>query len=267
MTFFDIHGSKLEYVWHGPQPSVAPSLVFLHEGLGSVSMWHQFPARLAARSGCGALVYSRRGYGRSDPLAGRRTRRYLHDEALDVLPHVLSEAGIRESILIGHSDGASIALIYAASGRAKGLHGLVLEAPHIFVEDITLAGIAEAGSRYRDGDLKTGLRRYHGNNVDGAFWGWHDCWLTPAFRDWSIEHCLPAVSAPALVIQGAADGYGTPRQAEAIATHVAGPAETLLLDDCGHVPHRECAGRVLEVMATFIARLVGADPGGGAAKD
>src|SRR5262249_10587796 len=161
--------------------SVAPTLVFLHEGLGCVALWRDFPARVAETAGCGALVYSRAGYGQSDPIALPRPLRYMHDEALITLPQVLDALDVRQAILVGHSDGGSMALIYAGSGRAERVRGLILEAPHVFTEELTLNSIAAAAESYRSGGLKSALERYHGKNVDGAFWSWNRAWLDPAF--------------------------------------------------------------------------------------
>jgi pimeloyl-ACP methyl ester carboxylesterase len=251
---------RLEYAWHGPGPADAPTLVFLHEGLGAVSTWRDFPARLAAATGCGALVYSRAGYGRSEPVALPRPLRFMHDEALVVLPEVLRAAGIREAVLVGHSDGASIALIFAGAAGGPGaahppLRGLVLEAPHVFCEDVTVRSIAAAGERYREGPLRAALERHHGANVDVAFWGWNGAWLDPAFRAWNIEEYLPAIDAPVLLVQGEDDEYGTVRQLDAIAAGCGGRVERVLLAGCGHAPHRDQPERVLKEMAAFIRGL------------
>jgi len=177
---------QLEYVWYGPGPDEAPTLVFLHEGLGSVAMWRDFPERVITTTGFGALVYSRAGYGDSDPIDLPRPVRFMHDEALITLPQVLNATGVREAILVGHSDGGSIALIHAGSKGAMqpgvSIRGLILEAPHVFVEEVGLDSIRAIAEKYRNGPLRDRLQRYHGTNVDKTFWGWNQVWLDPAFR-------------------------------------------------------------------------------------
>lgn len=252
MPHLKVGDHKLEYVWHGPASSAAPTLVFLHEGLGCVAMWRDFPARVAEVVGCGALVYSRAGYGQSDPITLPRSLRYMHDEALDTLSQLLDVLDVRQAILVGHSDGGSIALIYAGSGRAERVRGLILEAPHVFTEEITLSSIAAAAESYRSGGLKTGLECYHGKNVDCAFWGWNQAWLDPDFRAWNIEEYLPQISVPVLVIQGEDDQYGTLRQVEAIKQGCAGQVRSLILPNCGHSPHRDQPQLALETMTAFL---------------
>jgi len=248
----NVGGRGLEYAWHGPPPDAAPTLVFLHEGVGCVSLWRDFPARLAEATGFGALVYSRSGHGRSDPHPLPRTVRFLHEHGLEVLPELLETMRIREAILYGHSDGGSIALIHAGSGSAPSVRALILEAPHVFCEEITLRSIAAAADRYRSGDLRRRLERHHGANVDGAFWGWNGAWLDPAFREWNIEEYLPRIRVPVLVIQGEEDPYGTLRQVEAVAAQCGGPVSRLVLRGCGHAPHREQPDRVLAAAASFL---------------
>jgi pimeloyl-ACP methyl ester carboxylesterase len=233
-----------------------PTLVFLHEGLGCAGTWGDFPARLAARTGCGALIYSRSGYGDSAPLDRPRTARYLHNEGLTVLPQVLRTMGIRQSILIGHSDGASIALIYAGAGGAEHTLGLVLEAPHVFVEDTTIEGIKRTGAIYRTTDLAQRLARHHGDQTNTVFWSWYDTWLSPEFRHWNIEEYFPDITCPLLVIQGERDEYGTKRQVDAVVSQVSAPAEAMMLPECGHTPHREQAQVTLEAMTRFVQRIV-----------
>jgi pimeloyl-ACP methyl ester carboxylesterase len=255
-----VGGVRLEARWIGPPSDAAPTLVFLHEGLGSASLWRDFPDRLAAATGCGALVYSRAGYGGSDPVVLPRPVRFMHDEAV-VLAGVLEQAAVREPILIGHSDGASISIIYAGGGAGSpvpGLLGLVLEAPHVFAEPHGLESIARIGEAYRTTDLRERLARHHGANVDVAFRGWNEVWLDPAFRAWNLEEYLPAIRVPALVLQGEADEYGTWRQVEAIERQSGGPVEALALPGCGHSPHRERPDLALAAMARFIAARRGA---------
>jgi pimeloyl-ACP methyl ester carboxylesterase len=244
-------GQQLEYAWHGPPPQDAPTLVFLHEGLGCVSLWRDFPERVAAATGYGALVYSRAGYGKSDPVALPRPISFMHDEALTTLPQVLDAAGVREAILVGHSDGGSIALINAGGVKSKIVRGLILEAPHVFVEEISVESIAGAADRYQNTDLRENLKRHHGENVDCAFWGWNKVWLDPAFRSWNIEEYLSNICVPVLVIQGEQDEYGTMRQVEAIQRGCRGFVQSLLLSDCGHTPHRDQPTRTLDAMTRY----------------
>ncbi len=253
MPFASVEGQRLEIERIVATRTGAPTLVFLHEGLGSLALWRDFPAKLAARTGAEALVYSRRGYGKSDRLAAPRKVDYMHDEALVVLPALLHELGIASPILIGHSDGASIALIHAGSGRWP-VRALVLEAPHVLVEDVTVASIEQAKIAYRTTDLGKRLARYH-DDPDHAFRGWNDIWLDPAFRAWTIERSLPGVRCPVLAIQGADDEYGTLAQLGAIERGVSGPFERLVLARCRHSPHRDQEAATLEAMARFIARI------------
>jgi pimeloyl-ACP methyl ester carboxylesterase len=219
-------------------------------------MWRDFPAKLSEATGLGAMVYSRFGYGQSSPVELPRPIRYMHDEALDVLPKVLEAANIGDTILFGHSDGGSIALIYAGGTLARPLRGLILEAAHVFCEDISVESIAAAAEAYRTTDLKDKLARYHGGNVDGAFWGWNRAWLDPEFHNWNLEEYLPSVGVPTLAIQGWDDQYGTEKQVETIIDQVP-DSRALMLPECGHSPHREQEEAVLEAAAAFIEeRLV-----------
>jgi pimeloyl-ACP methyl ester carboxylesterase len=256
MPFVIAGGHRLEYERIAGRRS-APVLVLLHEGLGSVALWRDFPAKLAAATACPVLAYSRYGYGRSDPLAAPHRPRYMHDEALVTLPELRQALELRDVVLVGHSDGASIALIHAGAGRWP-VRGLVLEAPHVFVEDVSIASIAAAREAYEKGGLRERLARYHAD-VDSAFRGWNDAWLDPAFRDWNITEYLPGVRCPLLAIQGADDEYGTLKQIEAIERGVAGPFEKLILRGCKHSPHRDQESAVLAAIARFIARLQAAE--------
>jgi pimeloyl-ACP methyl ester carboxylesterase len=249
--FLRIDGRRLECRWIGPGPVEAPTLVFLHEGLGSVSTWRDFPDALAKETGCGALVYSRAGYGRSDPVDLPRPVRFMHDEA-EVLARVVEEARLREVILVGHSDGASIALIAAGRGAIPGLRALVLEAPHVFAEPGGLESIARIADTYRTTSLRDRLARHHGANVDVAFWGWNRVWLDPDFRAWNIEEFLPGIAVPSLVVQGERDEYGSWAHVESIQRRSAAPVQTLSLPNCGHAPHAEQRHATLTAMARFI---------------
>ena len=234
-----------------PRPGM-PTLVFLHEGLGCVAAWRDFPALLAAETGCGAFVYSRAGYGGSDPVALPRPLDYMEREAA-LLPEILDVAGVRDAILVGHSDGASIAILHGASDTASPrVRRLILEAPHVFVEDIGVKSIEEARDAWKNTDLKIKLTKLHGANVDVAFQGWNRAWLDPAFRAWNIEAALPRLRAPVLVIQGAEDPYGTLRQVEAIEAGSAAPVTRCLLTPCGHSPHKDRPAETLAAMAAFV---------------
>ncbi|MGA6927446.1 MAG: alpha/beta hydrolase [Desulfosarcina sp.] len=256
----DIHlsagGGRLEAQWIGPRPDRAPTLIFLHEGLGCLALWRDFPARLAGITGCGALVYSRLGYGGSDACPLPRSVDFMHREALTVLPEVIQQTGIREYLLIGHSDGGSIALIHAGGTSCAGLKGLVTLAAHVFCEDLTLASIRAARERYLYGNLKQRLLPYHGQNTDGAFWGWNDVWLDPDFRRWTIADALPAIRVPVLAIQGQDDPYGTAAQIEAIQRLTGSQVEIDMIPGCGHAPHAEHLDAVVQRMCAFVAMHV-----------
>ncbi|MCL4725095.1 MAG: alpha/beta hydrolase, partial [Rhodocyclaceae bacterium] len=230
-----------------------PTLVFLHEGLGSVAMWRDFPAKVAAATGCRTLVYSRYGYGESDLLAEPFGVRYMHDEALVALPDLLDKLGIDKPVLVGHSDGGSIALIHAG-GAGREVAGLILMAPHVFVEDLSIASIAQAKVSFETTDLGQKLGKYHRDPAK-TFWGWNDIWLHPDFRAWNIEEYLPQVTCPVLALQGADDEYGTPAQVEAIRKQAKGEVEVLMLADCRHSPHKDQPQATLEAMAGFIERI------------
>ena len=232
-----------------------PTLVFLHEGLGSIEMWHDFPAILAETTACDCLIYDRWGHGRSDALDVQRTLRYVHDEALDSLPEVLNHSNVDDAILIGHSDGGSIALIFAAE-YPEIVRGIVTEAAHVFVEAITLEGIREALDIYNNTDLKQKLARYHGDNTEKIFRAWYETWLQPEFKSWDIQDCLPKITCPVLVIQGEDDQYGTAAQVEAISNQATGPSKVLLIPNCAHIPHREAKDRVAQEMTEFVLSLL-----------
>ena len=232
-----------------------PTLVFLHEGLGSIEMWHDFPAILAETTACDCLIYDRWGHGRSDALDVQRTLHYVHHEALDSLPEVLNHSNVDDAILIGHSDGGTIDLIFAAE-YPEILRGIITEAAHVFVEEITLEGIREALDIYNNTDLKQKLARYHGDNTEKIFRAWYETWLQPGFKSWDIQDCLPKIKCPVLVIQGEDDQYGTAAQVEAITNQVTGPSKPLLIPNCAHIPHREAKDRVIKEMTEFILTLL-----------
>jgi pimeloyl-ACP methyl ester carboxylesterase len=244
-------GVRLEYD-RVPGAGLSPTIVMLHEGLGSISMWRDFPRQVAEATGHDVLVYSRHGYGRSSPLEGPRAVRFMHDEALVVLPEILDALDVRRPILLGHSDGGSIALIHAG-GSGREVAGLVLLAPHVMVEDISVASIAAARSAYAEGDFRARLGRHH-DDVDGAFRGWNEVWLRPEFRDWSIEEYLPRIQCPVLAIQGEEDEYGTMEQVDRIGRAIP-HARILKLARCGHSPHRDRAEEVLEAVRGFVTRV------------
>lgn len=254
MQFVDTPAGRIEYRWAGAtlRDTSRPVLVFLHEGLGCVALWKDFPDQVAQATGLPALVYSRIGYGGSSPCALPRPITYMHDEAESGLPGLLAALGIQSHILIGHSDGASIALIYAGSPR-DGLLGVAAMAPHVFCEDISVRSIQAAGRAYAEGDLKARLAKYHGENVDCAFRGWCDSWLNPEFQHWNIEACVNRITVPVLVIQGEDDEYGTAAQVESIRERAG--AETLLIPACGHSPQRDQPAATLRALAGFARRL------------
>jgi pimeloyl-ACP methyl ester carboxylesterase len=252
MPFTTAAGARIEYERISGVRSGA-TIVMLHEGLGSVSMWRDFPEQVAQATGHEVLVYSRQGYGRSAPLTGPRPVRFMHDEALVVLPEILDVLEIRRPILLGHSDGGSIAIIHAG-GSGREVAGLVLLAPHVMVEDISVASIAAARVAYAQGDFRARLARHH-DDVDGAFRGWNEVWLTPEFRDWSIEEYLPRITCPVLAIQGKDDEYGTMAQVDRIGAAIPG-AEVLKLAKCGHSPHRDRAVEVIQAVRGFVERVL-----------
>lgn len=240
---------ELEATWVGPARRDGPELVFLHEGLGSITQWRDTPAAIAEATGLPALVYARQGYGRSTPVTVPRPLTYMHDEAR-LLPAVLAAAGVTDPILVGHSDGASIAII-AAGERRLAPRALVLIAPHVFVEDVSVASIARAADAYRTTDLRDRLARHHAD-VDGAFWGWNRAWLDPGFRAWSLEPLLSGISAPALLVQGERDEYGTVAQLDAITRGVTGPVELAWISGAGHAPFRDAPAEIHARIAAFV---------------
>ena len=250
----DIEGNNLEIDYRLTDPQ-RPTLVFLHEGLGCVRMWRDFPEAVAAATGCNLLVYSRLGYGASDPATLPRTVSYMHHEGLQVLPAVLTKLNVGKHILIGHSDGGSIALINGGGVPAGNLLGIISEAAHVFNEELSVRSIEAAKVAYQTTNLRQKLARFHAE-VDNAFWGWNDIWLHPDFRQWNIEAYLPAINVPVLAIQGLDDQYGTLAQVEAIVTGVGDLAEKCLIADCKHAPHHQQPESTLAAMNTFIRSLL-----------
>ncbi|MEM7111049.1 MAG: alpha/beta hydrolase [Chloroflexota bacterium] len=251
-----INGRSIETIYHGPSPDQAPTLVFLHEGLGCAALWRDFPAKLAAATGCGALVYSRVGYGRSSPCDLPRPMSYMHDAAFDILPALLDHFAIQDCILVGHSDGGSIALIYAGGTAALPLCGIITEAAHVFCEDICISSVLDIRKAFLETDLRQKLTKYHGDNVDCAFWGWNETWARDEFRYWNIEEYLLKIRVPLLAIQGEDDNYGTVAQLDAIVDQTGG--QRLLLPDCGHAPHRDQEEATLAAMTHFVQQIIGA---------
>ncbi len=250
MPFAIINDHRIEYRMIPGSTGRVP-LVLLHEGLGSAELWRDFPDKLARRLGARTLVYSRLGYGRSDPSPGPRRTDFMHGEALRELPALLDRLAFDRPLLVGHSDGASIALIHAAlSGRPVA--GLALMAPHVFVEELTLSSIARIRARFASSDLRQRLAKYH-DHVDDAFLGWADTWLDPDFRFWSITAELGRITCPLLLIQGENDEYGTLAQLDEIEKRV--PATRLVLPRCGHAPHRDQESAVLDAIARFHGEL------------
>ena len=252
----EIDGVRLACRWVGPRPDSAPTVVMLHEGLGCLELWRDFPDRLAQATGCGVFVYSRQGYGASDSVPLPRPLTYMEDEARQVLPKLLDAIGFRRGVLLGHSDGASIAAIYAGSIEDHRVRGLVFYAPHFFVEDISVESIAAAKKAYDAGDLKQRLAKYHGSNVEGAFRGWNDAWLAPGFREWNILDCLDHIRVPILIMQGAEDAYGTLEQLRAAEQEATCPVETVVLTDCGRAPQSDQTDRTIKETARFIGHLM-----------
>lgn len=246
---YDVDGHWLEAVRIEGSDLNLPTIVMLHEGLGSIAHWKDFPSRLAGKTGAAVFVYSRYGHGGSDALTGPRAVSYMHYEAQIVLPEILRKAGIERPVLLGQSDGASIAILFAGLFPDVPA-GLILEAPHVFVEDISLSSIAQARMRYNETDMRQRLGRYHAN-VDSLFRGWNDIWLDPEFRSWNMESSLDLIRCSVLMLQGAQDEYGTTKQIEAIQRRIPS-ASAIILEDCRHAPHRDCCEATLSAIAQFL---------------
>jgi len=253
--FLDIGSQHLEYRMIGPRPDAAPTLVMLHEGLGCTGLWGDFPDKLSAATGAGVFVFSRAGYGKSNPVPLPRPLSYMHDEARDMLPRLLDEIGFKRGLLIGHSDGASIAAIYAGSHQDHRIGGLVLIAPHFFTEDSGIAAIAETRKAYQSGELRQRLARWH-TDVDNSFIGWCDAWLDPNFRKWDITEFLAYIRVPILIAKGEDDQYGTVKQIEVASQECYCPVEVALLPGARHSPQRDAPEATLKVISEFVARTL-----------
>ena len=252
----DLPEGSIDAAWWGPTSDAASTIVLLHEGLGSLGLWRDFPEKLSDATGCGVFAFSRLGYGNSDPVALPRPLDYLAREGREMLPRVLEAAGIQRKILFGHSDGASIAAAYAGSIQDFALLGIILEAPHFFTEPHGLAAIAETGLRYREGQLRDRLARHH-RDVDNAFLGWHDAWLDPGYPD--ALYLLPDLAhirVPILAIQNEGDPYGTLDQIDAIKRETYCPVETLILPGASHAPHVDATDAVIATVQDFVSRLL-----------
>lgn len=252
MPFVTVCSHRIEFERIEGARTGRPTLVFLHEGLGSIAMWRDFPSRVAHATGCTALVYSRYGYGNSAPLQEPRGVRYLHEEALLALPELLDKLDVDTPILLGHSDGGSIALIHAGAGT-RPVAGVITLAAHVMVEDISVSSIAKAKEAYEGTDLREKLMRHHAD-VDSAFWGWNRIWLNPDFRAWNIEEYLSRITCPVLAIQGEDDEYGSMEQLARIGRQVA-DADLWTLKDCRHSPHRDQPEAVIEAITFFVDRI------------
>lgn len=247
-------GKRLECAGFGPLPGQAPTIVLLHEGLGCTALWRDFPQALAEATGWGVFAYSRAGYGQSDPAELPRPLDYMTREAVDVLPEVLQAIGFQRGVLMGHSDGATIAAEYAGSIEDHRIRGLILEAPHFFTEEMGLAEIARAKEAFATTDLKAKMAKYHAD-PEATFRGWNDAWLAPGFKEWHVADVIDYWRVPCLAIQGAGDQYGTLAQITEIETRSYAPVEVLVPEDCRHAPHSDQPEAVLAAVTEFLARL------------
>jgi pimeloyl-ACP methyl ester carboxylesterase len=253
--FLDLAPMRLEYTMIGPRPDAAPTIVMLHEGLGSVGLWGSFPDAIAAATGAGVFVYSRAGYGHSSAARLPRSTSFLDEEAREVLPRILEAISFQRGLLLGHSDGASIATIYAGSVQDHRVRGVVLIAPHFFAEEIGLAEIRRARKSFDSGALREKLAKFHAN-VDGAFESWNGPWLDPAFETWDITDALGYIRVPILIVQGEKDQYGTIKQIEVAQQECYCPVEVALLPGVRHIPYRDAPELTLQTVADFINRLL-----------
>jgi pimeloyl-ACP methyl ester carboxylesterase len=262
--FLELRPLRIEYRFAGPQPGEAPTLILLHEGLGSAAMWGDFPDKLAAATGCGVFAYSRTGYGNSSPATLPRQLDFMHVEAREVLPRILDAIGFKEGLLVGHSDGASIAAIYGGSVQDRRVRGLVLMAPHFVVEDVTMRSIRDVREAFGHADVRQRFQRWHAD-ADATVRGWTDVWLTGDVSAWDLTPDLAHIRVPVLIVQGEDDNYGTVRQIEIAQEECYCPVDVLLMPGIRHVPHREATERTLEAIADFSARLLRAREGAVAA--
>ena len=253
--FLQLGQTRLEYRMIGPRPDAAPTLVLLHEGLGSADIWGGFAQELATATGTGVFAYSRAGYGQSSRSQLPRPVSFMHDEAREVLPLVLDAMGFRRGLLVGHSDGASIAAIYAGSVQDHRVRGLVLMAPHFFTEDMGIAEIARAKIAFEIGPLRAKLARLHAD-PDNAFYNWSGPWLDPEFRNWELSDALAHIRVPILIVQGENDQYGTMRQIEMAQQECYCPVEVAMLPDTRHAPYREAPEATLRAISDFANRLL-----------
>jgi pimeloyl-ACP methyl ester carboxylesterase len=258
--FLKIDSADLEYRMTGPAPDEAPTIVMLHEGLGSAGLWGDFPETLQAATGAGVFAWSRAGYGASTPAKLPRPLDYMQIEALDVLPKLLDQIGFRRGILLGHSDGASIAAIYAGGVADRRVRGVAMIAPHFIVEDISVTSIAAIKTAYETAGLKAKLARWH-SDVDNAFYGWNGAWLDPKFRDWDISEYLAYIRVPVAILQGVNDEYGTRRQVEIAREECYCPVDVTIIPGAGHSPHREAPGATLDAITEFVHAVLRADKG------
>jgi pimeloyl-ACP methyl ester carboxylesterase len=253
--FLTIGAAELEYRMIGPVPEEAPTIVMLHEGLGSAGLWGDFPEKLAAATSTGVLVYSRAGYGASTPVKLPRPLDYMQIEALDVLPKLLDRIGFRRGMLLGHSDGASIAAIYAGGVADHRVRAVTMIAPHFVVEEMGIAAIAETAQAYEAGPLRAKLQRWH-RDVDNAFHGWSGAWLDPKFRGWDISEYLAYIRVPVAILQGVDDQYGTMRQIEIAQEECYCPVDVTVIPEGGHSPHREAPEATLNAISEFTVRIL-----------
>ena len=253
--FLDLPPLRLEYRFAGPPPDQAPTLIVLHEGLGSAGMWGEFPEKLQAATGLGVFTYSRLGYGHSSPAELPRALDFMHVEAREILPRMLDAIGFRQGLLVGHSDGGSIAAIYGGSVQDHRVRGLVLMAPHFIVEDVTIKAITEIRKAYDTTDMRARFARWHAD-ADATVRGWTDVWLTNDFHSWDLREDLAYIRVPVLIIQGEDDHYGTIRQIEIAQEECYCPVETLLLPATQHAPHREAPEPTLQAIVGFTRRAL-----------
>lgn len=256
--YIEVAGKRLYYEIHFPEllKEGNPLLIFLHEGLGSVRQWKNFPESIGKELKCTVLVYDRYGYGKSEKLDELRDSNYLFNEAFIYLPELIEKLQINQKLfLIGHSDGGTIALLFASKYSDRIL-GLVTEADHLFCEDVTISGIKNAVIEYESGKIKLGLQKFHGNKTDSIFYGWADVWLAPENKDWNIEDYLPKITCPVLAIQGKEDCYGSERQLLSKKKNISGPVETLFIENCGHVPHFQSEELIKSSITNFFNKCL-----------